>query len=100
MKSEAAYQSELKKRIKQRWPKCIVLKQDSQQLQGIPDLVLFFPEHSEKYAMLEVKQSQTASHRPNQDYYVELFNKCSFAAFVYPENEAAVLNEIDDWLKS
>jgi hypothetical protein len=45
--------------------------------------------------MLEVKASTKASHQPNQDYYVEKLDYMGFARFVYPENEAAVLNELD-----
>ena len=39
---ERDYQSHLIKRIKALLPGCVVLKNDSSYLQGIPDLVIFY----------------------------------------------------------
>lgn len=65
------------------------MKNDSSYIQGIPDLLVLF---RNKWAALEVKKSNTASHRPNQDYYVDKMNDMSYAAFIYPENKEEVLN--------
>jgi hypothetical protein len=46
--------------------------------------------------MLECKKSASASHQPNQDYYVDKFRKWSYAAFVYPENLDTVLYELQE----
>lgn len=73
------------------FPGCIVLKNDPNYLQGIPDLVIFFMDN---WAMLEVKKSENATHRPNQDYYVHKLDGMSFARFIYPENEEEVLHEL------
>ena len=86
--TESAYQTKLIRKLKQIFPGCVVLKNDPQYQQGILDLTLLW----EKYwAMLEVKASRSASHRPNQEYYVEQLGRMSFAAFIYPENEGEVL---------
>ena len=67
------------------------MKNDSSYIQGIPDLIVLF---EDKWAALEVKKSRTASHRPNQEYYVEKMDDMSFASFIYPENKEAVLDEL------
>lgn len=87
--TEAGYQKGLKQRIKERFPGSIVLKTDPQQLQGIPDLIIFY---KDKWAALEVKVNGNASHRPNQDYRVQQMDEMSFAAFIFPENEKEVLD--------
>ena len=88
---ESKFQSNLIKEIKAEFPGCVVLKNDSSYLQGIPDLSVFY---KDKWAMLEVKKSANASHQPNQDYYVNKMNEMSYSKFVYPENKDEVLNEL------
>ena len=91
MRSEAAYQAQLVKRIKAMFPGCFVTKSDASQNQGIPDILILF---GDRWAMLEVKKSGSEPTQPNQEYYVDQFNGWSFAAFIYPENEEEVLNEL------
>lgn len=90
-KLESKFQSDLIKELKSIFPGCIVIKNDPNYIQGIPDLVIFW---FDRYAFLEVKKSRTASHQPNQDYYVDLINNMSFARFIYPENKEEVLDEL------
>ena len=90
-KLESKFQAELKKELKTLFPGCIVTKLDSGDIQGIPDLLILF---KDKWAALECKKSAKASHRPNQDYYVDLMNKMSFSRFIYPENKEDILNEL------
>ena len=89
---EATYQGDLKAKIRKMIPGAIVLKNDPNDIQGIPDLEVHY---KNQYAMLEVKVSETASHRPNQDYYIEMYQGWGvFAEFIYPENEEEVLNAL------
>lgn len=88
---ERDYQSKLIKKLERMFPGCVILKNDSSYLQGIPDLVIF---HGARYAFLEVKASEDSPTQANQPYYVELLGRMSFAAFVYPENERLVLREL------
>ena len=90
---ERDYQKKLIKTLKDIFPGCIVLKNDAQLKQGIPDLLVLY---RDKWAALEVKQSETASHRPNQDRYVERMNNMSYAAFIYPENEEKIFSELKE----
>lgn len=90
---ERDYQKKLVKKLKATFPGCIVIKNDAQLKQGIPDLLVLF---KEKWVALEVKQSANASHRPNQDSYVERMNEMSYASFIYPENEDAVFKELEE----
>lgn len=89
---ESKFQAKLIKEIKERFPGCVVLKNDSSYLQGVPDLSIFY---KDRWAMLEVKQSAKASHRPNQSYYVDKMNEMSFSRFVFPENKDEVLDELE-----
>ena len=90
-KLESKFQAELKKELKTLFPGCIVTKLDSGDIQGIPDLLILF---KDKWATLECKKTAKASHRPNQDYYVNLMDKMSFSRFIYPENKEDILNEL------
>ena len=94
---ERNFQSKLIKDIKKRLTGCIVLKTDPNYIQGLPDLLVLY---KDKWAALEVKRSIKAPHRPNQDYYVKLMNKMSFARFISPEIKMEVLDELCEALQS
>jgi hypothetical protein len=88
---ESKFQAKLIKELKEMFPGCIVMKNDSSYIQGIPDLLVLF---NNKWGSLECKKNARASVRPNQSYYVNLMNDMSFAAFIYPENKDVVLEEL------
>jgi hypothetical protein len=88
---ESKFQAKLIKELKDKFPGCIVMKNDAEYIQGIPDLTIL---HGEHWASLEVKKNEKASHRPNQDYYVEKMDNMSFSRFIYPENKDEVLDEL------
>ena len=92
-KLEKIFQSELIKELKELFPRCIILKNEPTYIQGIPDLLILF---EDKWAALEVKKSITASHRPNQEFYVNKMGRMSYANFIYPENKEVVLNELQE----
>ncbi len=94
---ENKFQAKLIKEIKNRFPGCIVMKNDSSYIQGIPDLIILF---KNKWAALEVKKSNDASHRPNQDYYVDKMNEMSYASFISPENKEEVLDGMERSFKT
>jgi hypothetical protein len=85
---ENQFQAKLIKEIKDTFPGCIVMKNDSSYIQGIPDLLVL---HEDKWAALECKKTGRASKRPNQEYYVDRMDKMSFSRFVYPENKDEVM---------
>ena len=88
---ESKFQSNLIKRLKNMFDGCIVMKTDPNYIQGIPDLLILY---KDKWASLECKKSSAAHHQPNQSYFVDIMNKMSFSRFINPENEEAVLNEL------
>lgn len=88
---ESYFQAQLIKELKARFPNCIVVKNDPNYIQGIPDLTVFY---KNKWATLECKKSRNAKKQPNQEYYVGLMNKMSFSKFICPENKEEVLNEL------
>lgn len=89
-KLERDFQHQLIRDLESRYPGAIVKKVEVQQ--GFPDLLILW---KERWAMLECKRNQNASHRPNQDYYVRLLDEMSFARFIYPENKEVVLDDLD-----
>lgn len=94
---EAAYQASLIKKLKRIFPGCIILKNDPQYLQGVPDLLILY---NNRWAMLEVKPSSRSRVRPNQRYYVELFDEMSYGAFISPDNEEEILCELQHALEA
>lgn len=88
---ERDYQAKIIKKLKKAFPGCVVVKNDSGYIQGIPDLTVLY---GSSWAMLEVKLDHDSSVQPNQGYYVEKLDSMSFAAFVYPENEDQVFYEL------
>lgn len=93
---ESMFQRQVKEELKERFPGCIILKNDPSSLQGIPDLSIFY---GQRWGMLEIKNDVDAPHQPNQDYYINKLNGMSFAAFINPENKEAVLDEMERSLK-
>jgi len=88
---ESQYQSHIIKRLLREFPECVVIKNDANYIQGIPDLLVLF---GDRWAMLEVKRSRNEEAQPNQEHYVELFNNMSYSSFIYPENEDQVFDEL------
>lgn len=91
MARESSYQARLIKKLKDLFPGCIVLKNDSGYLQGIPDITVLY---RDKWAVLEVKASADSPERPNQKYYIDKLDSMSYSAFICPENEKAVLDDL------
>lgn len=88
---ENRFKTNLNKELKDLFPGCIILHTDPNEIQGIPDLLILY---KDKWAALEGKKNARASHRPNQDYYVDLMDRMSFASFIYPENKDEVLESL------
>ena len=96
-KLESDFQKQLRKDLEKIFPGCITKKMEPDDPQGFPDLAVWWGKH---YAILECKRSVSSPKRPNQDYYVNLFNEWSFSAFVYPENKEGVLHAMERAWKS
>lgn len=94
---ENKYQHDLKERIEKAIPGCIVLKNDPNWIQGIPDLTVL---KGNRWGTLEVKRSEDSPHQPNQEWYVETMNGMAFSAFIFPENEKEILDELQRALES
>jgi len=94
---ERDYQAHLIKRLKRDFPGCIVLKNDSGYIQGIPDLTMLW---GNRWGVLEVKISYDSEEQPNQRWYIETMNQMSIADFIYPENEDEVLDGFQQAFRS
>jgi len=88
---ERDYQAKLIKKLNRMFPGCVILKNDTSYLQGIPDLLVLFKDY---WAMLEVKPSYKFTFEPNQEYYIRELARMSFAAVICPENEDEVLDAL------
>lgn len=67
------------------------MKNDPTLQQGIPDLTILY---KDMWAILEVKRSEREGPEPNQEWFIDKFNRMSFAAFIFPENEEEVLRDL------
>lgn len=88
---ESNFQSKLIRDLKEEFPGCMILKNDPNYIQGVPDLTVLY---KDKWATLECKKSVNAKKRPNQEYYVGKMDEMSFSRFVCPENKEDVMNEL------
>lgn len=93
---ESKFQKWFIDELKKRFPGCMVLKNDPNYKQGIPDLIFLYKKH---WAAFECKNGKDAPHRPNQDYYISGLNEMSYAAFVYPENAEEILDDLEQTFK-
>ena len=89
--NENKFQADLIKELEARFEGCLVLKNDSSHIQGIPDLLVLY---NGKWAALECKKSARSTHRPNQEYYVDKMNEMSFSRFIFPENRKETLDAL------
>ena len=89
---ESQYQAKLIDELERRFPGCVILKNDPEYVNGIPDLLILF---GNQWAMLEVKASATSKVQALQPYWVERLGQMSFAAFIYPSNEEDVLRGLE-----
>lgn len=97
---EGEYKTRLTKNIYKRFgeDQCLVVRLDSALLGGISDMAILF--RGGFWAALEAKTSARAKRRPNQPYYVRLLDGMCFAAFIHPDNEEAVLHELEEELQA
>jgi hypothetical protein len=91
-KLESEFVFELKHELKHRFPGCFIIKLDSNQVQGIPDLLVLWGRF---WAILETKRGSRSVRQPNQEYYVGLFDEMSFSAFVHPLNYRDILDDME-----
>ena len=97
MIKESQFQAALIKRLETIFPGCIVLKNDPTYIQGFPDLLILF---NNKWAALECKRDISASKQPNQEYYVSKLNGMSYSNFIYPQNQEAVIDDLQRTFES
>ena len=88
---ESVFQAKLIVELETLFEGCIVIKNDPNYIQGIPDLLILY---KKKWAMLECKRSANAPYRPNQEHYLELFGKMSFASVIWPAIKEEVLDDL------
>ena len=93
---ESKFQSSLIQKLKSIFPGAVVLKNDPTLQQGIPDLIVLY---NERWAALEVKASWNSEQQPNQAYWIDTLDDMSYGAFIFPENEEEILDELQQALR-
>lgn len=93
MPRESAFQARVCRDLEREYSGILILPMF---VQGLPDRLLLF---NDRWAFLEFKRSLGAPVQPNQEYYVALLCRMSFAAFICPENELEVLGELERALR-
>lgn len=89
--NENKFQRYVIDRVRQIFIGCVVMKNDANYIQGIPDLTVLT---DKGWFCLETKKSKDSDLRPNQWHYLNLLDDLSFARVVYPENVEEVLREL------
>jgi hypothetical protein len=90
---ENEFQSKLIKKLKTKFPNCVVMKNDANYRQGFPDISVHC---NGSTAFLECKRNKSAPHQPNQDYWIGYLKEQGFySSFIYPENEKEVLDDLE-----
>lgn len=94
---ESAFQSHIILRLRDLIePDGYVLCLDGNYIQGFPDILILY---IDRWAALECKRNQNAHIEPNQRYYITHLNELAFAAFICPENEEEVINDLHKALR-
>ena len=91
-KLESKFQKDLMDEIRDLYPGCVILKNDSSYIQGFPDWTILY---KDRWAVLEAQRERGAKKQPNQEYYVDKLDNMSFSRFVYPENKDEVLEDLE-----
>lgn len=92
-KLESAFQREVRDELERAFPGCMVLKNDSGYITGIPDLTVLY---NGRWAFLEIKRSANEKFQPNQIYYIDWAKtQGGHGAVVYPEILYGVLSDLD-----
>lgn len=91
MRTESSYQADLVKKLRSIYPGCFIIRNDPRVNQGVPDLLVLI---ENQWAMLEIKLSEKSPVQPNQAHYIKQFDNMGFAAFINPDNEVDVLEDL------
>ena len=95
-KKESQFQKDFLDEVRDRYPGCVILKNDSSYIQGFPDWTILY---KDKWAVLEMKKEKNAKRQPNQEFYVDKLDRMSFSRFAYPENAHEVMERLDEHFK-
>jgi len=49
--------------------------------------------------MIEIKKHNKSIFQPNQEYYLDLFNKMSFARMISQDNYEEVIKDVEQFLQ-
>jgi hypothetical protein len=93
---ENSFKSKLVRDLRFMFTEAIILKNDANYLQGVPDVLILY---GNRWAVLECKDSFDSPYRVNQEYYIKIMNDMSFARMICPENKEEVLDELQSALR-
>lgn len=99
---ESTFQRRVIKRLEVELPNCVVLKSDASYIAGMLDLIVLY---EDTWFALEVKKDEQAMldskrDQPDQAWWVRELDRIHFGAYIYPENEEDVFDEIQRTLEA
>lgn len=99
-KLESPFQSRFIKRLELEFSGCVVLKNDANYRQGIPDLLMLYKNYWAIFEVKKTKPTKASDFEPNQEWYLDKLDSMSFAVCVYPENEEEVVDALQRQFKT
>lgn len=99
-KLESPFQSRFIKRLEREFPGCLILKNDANYRQGIPDLLMLWEDCWAIFEVKRAKPTKPSDFEPNQEWYLDKLDSMSFAACVYPENEKEIVDALQRQFKT
>jgi len=88
---ESKFQAKLIEELECIFEGCVILKNDANYIQGFPDLLILY---NNTWAALECKKNADSRYQPNQEYYLGMLDKMSYASVIWPEIKEEVINEL------
>lgn len=97
-KLESEFQKGVIEDLKDMFHGIDIFKQEAHQ--GIPDLILLI---GDRWAMLECKRkmpTKASDYEPNQEWYIDYYNRKSFASMICPENKEEVYSALQQTFRA
>lgn len=97
---ESPFKTRFIKRLEKEFPGCVILKNDANYRQGIPDLIMLWDVYWASFETKRKKPTSANDFEPNQEWWLDKLDTMSFAACVYPENVEEIVDALQRQFKT